>query len=242
VPDPTPTPAGWFPDPLGRYDHRYFNGSTWTPDVSTGGQRFVDPLGTGPNAPHYRSTSTSNGAATAAVVMGSIALAIAWIPFVVVIGAVLAILAIVFGSIGLGRSSRTTGVGRKSSIAGLIMGSLGMVAVVVGAILTVAVFREVVRFIEPGEHEATVDACDLDGRQAEVTGSISNLDDERRAYTVFVEIADRTRVVSVDEIDPGDTATWSTVVTLSAALSECEPEITVQGPFPYGIELDPVDS
>ena len=41
-------PAGWFPDPLGRYDHRWFNGTTWTSDVSLDGQRFVDPLGTSP--------------------------------------------------------------------------------------------------------------------------------------------------------------------------------------------------
>ncbi|MEX1107166.1 MAG: DUF2510 domain-containing protein, partial [Ilumatobacteraceae bacterium] len=37
------TPAGWFPDPLGRYEHRWFNGTTWTADVSLHGQRYVDP-------------------------------------------------------------------------------------------------------------------------------------------------------------------------------------------------------
>ncbi|MGA0270730.1 MAG: DUF2510 domain-containing protein, partial [Ilumatobacteraceae bacterium] len=39
------SPQGWYPDPLGRYDHRWFNGTSWTADVSTDGVRQVDPLG-----------------------------------------------------------------------------------------------------------------------------------------------------------------------------------------------------
>ncbi len=39
------SPQGWYPDPLGRYDHRWFNGTSWTADVSTDGARHVDPLG-----------------------------------------------------------------------------------------------------------------------------------------------------------------------------------------------------
>ncbi len=240
MPEPTPTPSGWFPDPLGRFDHRYFNGAAWTSDVSTGGQRFVDPLGTGPNAPGYGTTSPRNGLATAAVVTGSIGVAIAWIPFLVVIGSVLAILAIVFGTIGL-RRSRSVGTGRSASIAGLVMGSLGIAASVVGVILTVAVFREVVAFIEPGDHDVQVTACELDGRRAEVEGTIVNLEDDARSYTVFVEVEGRTEVVTISAVAPGESATWSTVVTTRAPLSTCDPDITVQGPFPYDIELDPVD-
>lgn len=39
------SPQGWYPDPLGRYDNRWFNGTSWTADVSTDGARRVDPLG-----------------------------------------------------------------------------------------------------------------------------------------------------------------------------------------------------
>lgn len=35
-------PAGWFPDPLGRYEHRYWNGSQWTEHVGSGGQQSID--------------------------------------------------------------------------------------------------------------------------------------------------------------------------------------------------------
>ena len=35
---------GWFPDPIGRYQHRYWSGSAWTEQVSSDGTVFVDSL------------------------------------------------------------------------------------------------------------------------------------------------------------------------------------------------------
>jgi MFS family permease len=39
------TPAGWFPDPFGRYERRFWDGTAWTAHVGTGNQQLVDPLG-----------------------------------------------------------------------------------------------------------------------------------------------------------------------------------------------------
>jgi len=36
--------ARWHPDPSGRFEHRYWDGSRWTNTVSRGGQQMVDPL------------------------------------------------------------------------------------------------------------------------------------------------------------------------------------------------------
>ena len=36
-------PAAWYPDPSGRYELRYWNGSAWTEHVSRNGQQFTDP-------------------------------------------------------------------------------------------------------------------------------------------------------------------------------------------------------
>ncbi len=36
-------PADWYADPAGRFDLRYWDGSTWTEHVSRAGQRFTDP-------------------------------------------------------------------------------------------------------------------------------------------------------------------------------------------------------
>lgn len=39
------SPAGWHPDPMRRYQLRYWDGQTWTAHVSTNGSTGVDPLG-----------------------------------------------------------------------------------------------------------------------------------------------------------------------------------------------------
>ena len=36
-------PAGWYADPAGRYELRYWDGSAWTEHVSRGGQQYTDP-------------------------------------------------------------------------------------------------------------------------------------------------------------------------------------------------------
>jgi putative membrane protein len=41
---PLPTQAGWFPDPAGRHQLRYWDGTTWTPHVWNGDAAAIDPL------------------------------------------------------------------------------------------------------------------------------------------------------------------------------------------------------
>jgi hypothetical protein len=44
--------AGWYPDPTGRNEHRYWDGSAWTDQVSTAGRQARDPVAaTAPTAP-----------------------------------------------------------------------------------------------------------------------------------------------------------------------------------------------
>ncbi len=38
------TPANWYPDPMGRFELRYWDGAAWTEHVSTSGQQQTDPL------------------------------------------------------------------------------------------------------------------------------------------------------------------------------------------------------
>jgi hypothetical protein len=37
------TPAGWYPDPSGRYEMRYWDGAKWTEHVARQGQQYTDP-------------------------------------------------------------------------------------------------------------------------------------------------------------------------------------------------------
>ncbi|MGH9213374.1 MAG: DUF2510 domain-containing protein [Acidimicrobiales bacterium] len=49
----TPTP-GWLPDPTGRHEYRYWDGSQWCDDVSDGGNTSFDPIATAtPQASGY---------------------------------------------------------------------------------------------------------------------------------------------------------------------------------------------
>ena len=36
-------PANWYPDPAGRFELRFWNGSAWTEHVSRNGQQSIDP-------------------------------------------------------------------------------------------------------------------------------------------------------------------------------------------------------
>jgi hypothetical protein len=231
-------PSGWFPDPLGRYEHRWFNGTTWTSDVATDGQRFVDPLGIAPG-PYGAPPARANGAATAALVCGLVGVAIAWIPLLVVVGVVLAVLAIVFGAKGL-RQSRESGGGRGRAVTGLVSGIAALALSVVGVILTIGVFREVIAFVEPGPRFVDGVECTVDGREAAVTGQLTNLDDRTRDYVVFVTVDDRTRYAEIDDVAAGETVEW--IVRVEGSLdagSDCDPDVVVNGPFPWGIETDP---
>ena len=42
---PVLPPASWHPDPYGRFQYRYWDGTVWGPYVSTNGQTFLDPVG-----------------------------------------------------------------------------------------------------------------------------------------------------------------------------------------------------
>ena len=48
-------PAAWHPDPTGRHEHRYWDGTEWTDHISNGGVAGTDPLhGAGPVAGESR--------------------------------------------------------------------------------------------------------------------------------------------------------------------------------------------
>ncbi|MEO5838644.1 MAG: phospholipid scramblase-related protein [Acidimicrobiales bacterium] len=42
---PTNPPPGWFPDPLGRHEQRYWDGQQWSEHVTSHGRQGVDPPG-----------------------------------------------------------------------------------------------------------------------------------------------------------------------------------------------------
>ena len=211
--EPAPPSAGWHPDPTGRFDFRYYNGQRWTSDVSVAGQRFVEPAGTAPATnldPAYR-----RGLSLASFCVALVSFVLAWLPFVFVLGILGAITALVFGVVARGRIRRQQAGGKGFVTAGMVLSVAALLASVAGFALTRVVVRELDDYLEPGPYEARIVECNLDARLVTLEGSITNLDDEERSYTVTVEyrLDDRRLgldIAKVGDVSTGDTATFIT--------------------------------
>lgn len=247
------TPPGWHDDPLGRYDHRWFDGTEWTDQVSDDGRPTVDPYGISPSPagafvpqadPYYPAYDDQpqgrNGIAVAALTCGIIGMLIAWIPFIGFAGAVLAILGLVFGIVGL-RRSNLVGRGRGQSIAGIVTGSVGIALAILGIVLSVFFWRALSDFIDPGPLETSVDECTVASGLATVSGTLTNDGRSEQSYTVFVEVDGETDVITIDDVPAGETVTWRAGVNVDADDGACDPDLIVNGPFPFGVEIDAVE-
>lgn len=241
--DPAPTtPAGWFPDPLGRYDHRWFNGTTWTADVSLRGQRYVDPapLTAGPLHAGATPARPSRTMAVLALIVGLAALSTAWMPFFVVVGIVGGVTAIVVGIIAVRRVGRGTADGRGLAVAGIVLGGLALAVCPLGIVLTATTYREIVRFAQPGRVVTTIDRCTASGGSLMIAGTVENREDDVRDYVLDIAVASPDddvvhRRVSVDDVAPGATEPWSISVTSSVTSPTCR-LAQVTGPYPFGLE------
>ncbi len=233
---------GWHPDPTGRHELRYHNGVAWTADVADGGARFVDPSGSG-GPPDGSRTPAGDRPAMAAMVLGIVAVATAWLPFVVVAGLVAAVLAVAFGVIGLRRADRT-GVRRGPAIVGLVTGGLGIGAGAVGVVLTVVVVRAIDAYDDPNPHEVALTACTTAAGTTTAEGSLSNLGATEGDFVVRVEFLRsgtdnvRRRVrVALDDVPAGATAPF--VVERPVGVDEVSCRIgAVTGPLPFGLDLE----
>jgi hypothetical protein len=180
----TPNP-GWYPDPFRRYDLRYHNGASWTADVSAAGQRHIDPLGVqaapagGP--PPLPGPSRRNGIGIAAMVLGIIAAATAWLPFVFVGGAICGVLAFIFGMVA--RRRRPTHGPSQAGTVGLVLGPIAIVLAVGGFVLT----RVVLDVVRPGKHEIVATSCLHVGDRQVFEGTIHNQSGRERSYSINVE-------------------------------------------------------
>lgn len=237
---------GWYADPLGRFELRYHNGTTWTADVSTGGERFVDPSGIDLGQQTARADATQNAPtslATASMVLGIVAVAIAWMPFVVVVGALAAVLALVFGVLAIRRSG-PSGAGRSRAVVGVITGGSGLLAAVLGAVLTVVVLDVYDSYLNPPPHETVVTSCEVVGSRAIASGLLENLGDETSDFSVLVGFVrpgtdnpHRTTRVDLDDVEAGASAPFDAERQVELDDVECI-VIEVTGPLPFGLALD----
>ncbi|AMD55486.1 Tellurium resistance protein [Mycolicibacterium fortuitum subsp. fortuitum DSM 46621 = ATCC 6841 = JCM 6387] len=62
----TPQP-GWLPDPEGRYEYRWWDGQSWTDQISHQGQAGRAPLGAAPQQPHQQTQQQGQGGGFAGI-------------------------------------------------------------------------------------------------------------------------------------------------------------------------------
>lgn len=230
---------GWYADPIGRFELRYFNGTGWTADVSQRGQRFVDPHGIEPTNPEAR----TNSAATAAMVSGIIAVAISWLPFIVVLGVIAAVLALGLGWVGVRRAD-TSGIGRSRAIVGIVTGAGGLVGAALGIVLTVIVLDVYRDYIDPGPHQVSITECRLVGSRATAAGVIENLGDDTADYSVIIGFAPpgtdtgrRLARAIVDDVAPGERTAFEVERQVDLEEVDCV-VVDVTGALPFGLEID----
>ncbi len=241
---------GWYVDPLGRFDLRYYNGAAWTADVSTGGERFVDPLGTDvgpidakPDRPADRAEHAPTSLATASMVLGIVAVSIAWIPFIVVFGVIASVLAIVLGIRAIRRTG-PSGAGRSRALIGVITGTSGLLAAALGALLSVMVLDVYDSYLNPPPYETAITSCEVVGSRAIASGRLDNLGDDTSDFSVLVgfvrpgtDNAHRTSRVTLDDVEPGEPAVFDAERQIELDDVDCI-VIEVTGPLPFGIALD----
>ncbi len=214
-------PPGWLPDPSGRYQFRWFNGQSFTGDVSVGGNRFVDPL---PLV--HISERRTRGMAVAGFVVALIAAMLAWLPFVFVVGGVAAIVAFVLSLLGLRAARRNAGYGRALAASGVAISVLAAGLTVAGFYFTRYAIRELDKIGELGEYQVAVDACRSSDGLTVFDGHITNLDDEQHGYYVAVEFLVRNEVTARRnlgpvQVSPGETANLHLAEFIESGPVEC---------------------
>lgn len=232
---------GWHPDPGGRYDLRWFDGTQWTEHVVRAGVPAIDPVpGQGPTplpelapplvpAPTVREPRPPrqrNGLALAALIVGAIGVVVGLVPIFFFVSGPLGLTAIVLGVVGITSGVRRTGTGRGMAIAGMATGAVAMVLAIAGVIAVGFLIERTVEVIEEATGPADPTTFDLDQLDCRAlpagtvsyTGAITNLDDRTRNFLVDVDFrapgsGERLDRGStvVPDVDPGERVRFEVV-------------------------------
>ena len=159
-------------------------------------------------------TRGSNGLAVAALVLGILTF--------VCLGPIGAILAIVFGALGLKRA-KEIGDGQGMSIAGIVLGSVGMVGSIIAIILLVTLGATATHNLnnfggeaDPSTFTIATGACGVDLLgTATFSGTIKNTTSSSKNFSIKAEFRNQQTGAVIDtssdlvsDIAPGDTAQW----------------------------------
>lgn len=222
---------GWYPDPAGRYEHRYFNGSGWTADVATDGARLVDPFGAGPAPvpaaalpPTPAAQAGGSGLATAAMTLGIVGAGFGLLMVFFYLAFPLGLLALVLGLVARRQSRASGGLGARQAMTAVILGPIAIVLSGIGLALLWDEMAQAWRdAITQVPYEVEIDACSVSDSVATATGTITNLSRASHRYDVLVDVVPRgssekvgTGVAVVGVLEPGELGDFSVSVPLDS--------------------------
>jgi hypothetical protein len=209
----TPPPAyGATPPPAPSY------GATPPPAYPTPGPAAYQPA----PAP-APAGGNSNGMAVAALILGILTF--------FCLGPLGALLAIIFGFLGL-KKAKEINVGKGMSIAGIVLGAIGLVATVIFIIVLVVAgstaksnLNDIGGVAPSSSYQITPGACSVDSLgTATFEGTIKNTTSSTKNFNVKVEFRNKdnnavidTETDLVSDIASGDTAQWSTTAFSSSS-------------------------
>jgi hypothetical protein len=165
-------------------------------------------------------TGGSNGLAVAALVLGILTF--------FCLGPLGAILAIVLGFLGL-KKAREVGVGKGMSIAGMVLGAVGLVGSLILIVALVSFGKaakdatvNISGAADPSTYQLTPGDCAVDDFGfATYQGTIKNTTSSKKNFTVNVEFRNKasnavadTSLDIVSDIQPGDTAEWKVTTSV----------------------------
>ena len=167
-------------------------------------------------------------------------LLVAWVPFLFVGAAGGAVVAGVFGLLALRAMRHTGGHGRRFAVAGVVIAPLALALCVVGALLTVKVVREVERFTQPGRYALVQNLpCSVSGTTVTLTGTIRNLENDPREYSLTVDFLSGSSVekkvtVDIDPVAPQFESGWISTAFVTGSNITCRVS-NVTGPRPFDL-------
>ncbi len=143
---------GWFPDPTGRHDHRWWDGAAWTGHVADAGIAAEDALDaprvgsdvadrdpTGTRSSTRAAAVQPDGVDAVAVVALVIALLAALLALLPILGLIPTIVAVVIAVIARSRVRRSGRKGEGIALAGLVISIGALLVAVLVTIITLSV-------------------------------------------------------------------------------------------------------
>jgi hypothetical protein len=111
---------GWYADPEGRPNERYWNGQAWTEQT----RPLVGATTVGYGRPGMAGMPR-NGMGIASLVMGILG--------IIILPIVFSVLAIIFGGVGIARANRGEATNKGMATTGMVLGIIGIVlGVIIG--------------------------------------------------------------------------------------------------------------